>query len=124
VVIITSHINADFDALASMLAAKKLYHDAEIVFPGSQERKLRDFIDVFNPVKIKRIRDVDFSKVKKLVVVDTKRPDRIGPFAELLSNKNIKIHIYDHHPFVKGDIRGELEKIEEVGATATILLKY
>ncbi len=118
--IITSHINADFDSLASMVAAKKLYPDAEIVFPGSQEKNLRDFIEVFHPVKIKRIKDIDLSKVGKLVIVDTKIPGRIGPFAELLANKKIKIHIYDHHPFTKGDIRGELEKIENVGATATI----
>ncbi|MFZ3137631.1 MAG: CBS domain-containing protein [Thermodesulfovibrionales bacterium] len=118
--IITSHINADFDSLASMVAAKKLYPNAEIVFPGSQEKNLRDFIEVFHPVKIKRIKDIDFSKVEKLVIVDTKIPGRIGPFAELLANKKIKIHIYDHHPFTKGDIRGELEKIENVGATATI----
>lgn len=118
--IITSHINADFDSLASMIAAKKLYPNAEIVFPGSQEKNLRDFIRVFHPVKIKRIKDIDLSKVEKLVIVDTKIPGRIGPFAELLANKKIKIHIYDHHPFTKGDIRGELEKIENVGATATI----
>ena len=59
--IITSHINADFDSLASMVAAKKLYPDAEIVFPGSQEKKLRDFLEAFQPVKIKRIKDIDLS---------------------------------------------------------------
>ena len=118
--IITSHLNADFDAFASMVAAKKLYPEARIVFPGSQEKKLRDFIEAFHPIEIKRIRDIDLSGVTRLIIVDTKIPNRIGPFAELLSNKGIKIHIYDHHPFSKGDIRGEVEKIESVGATATI----
>jgi len=118
--IITSHTNADFDSLASMVAAKRMYPNAEIVFPGSQEKKLRDFLEAFHPVEIKRIRDIDLSKVTRLIIVDTKIPGRIGPLAELLSNKNIKIHIYDHHPFSKGDIRGEVEKIESVGATATI----
>jgi tRNA nucleotidyltransferase (CCA-adding enzyme) len=118
--IITSHINADFDAFASMVAAKKLYPKAQIVFPGSQEKKLRDFIEVFHPIEIKRIKDIDLSEVTRLIIVDTKIPNRIGPFAELLSKKGIKIHIYDHHPFSKGDIRGEVEKIESVGATATI----
>jgi len=103
-----------------MVAAKKLYRDAEIVFPGSQEKKLRDFMQAFEPVKIKRIKDIDLSRVTRLILVDTKLPGRIGPFANLLSNKKIKIHIYDHHPFNKGDIRGEVEKIETVGATATI----
>lgn len=118
--IITSHINADFDSLASMVAAKKLYPGAQIVFPGSQEKKLRDFMEAFHPVDIKRIKDIDLSKVTRLIMVDTKNPGRIGPFAELLSKKGIKIHVYDHHPFNKGDIRGEVEKIENVGATATI----
>lgn len=118
--IITCHINADFDSFASMVAAKKLYPEAKIVFPGSQEKKLRDFINAFQPLEIKRIKDIDFSRVKRLIIVDTKMPDRIGRFAELLSKKGIKIHIYDHHPFSKGEIRGEVEKIEHIGATATI----
>jgi tRNA nucleotidyltransferase (CCA-adding enzyme) len=121
--IITSHINADFDSLASMVAAKKLYPGAQIVFPGSQEKKLRDFMEAFHPVDIKRIKDIDLSKVTRLIMVDTKNPGRIGPFAELLSKKGIKIHVYDHHPFNKGDIRGEVEKIENVGATATIFIE-
>jgi tRNA nucleotidyltransferase (CCA-adding enzyme) len=79
--IITSHINADFDSLASMIAARKLYPNAEIVFPGSQERKLRDFIEVFNPVDIKRIKDIEPSRIDKLILVDTKQPNRIGPLA-------------------------------------------
>jgi len=118
--IITSHVNADFDSLASMVAAKKIYPDAEIVFPGSQEKKLRDFIEVFQPVEFKRLKEIDLAQVKRLILVDTKMPDRIGPFAELAEAKNVRIHIYDHHPFHKGDIRGEVEKIEHVGATATI----
>jgi len=121
--IITSHINADFDSFASMVAAKKLYPEAQIVFPGSQEKKLRDFLEAFHPVEIKRIKDIDFSKVTRLIVVDTKMPHRIGPFAELLMQKGIKIHIYDHHPFNKNDIRGEVEKIENVGATVTIFIE-
>jgi tRNA nucleotidyltransferase (CCA-adding enzyme) len=97
--IITSHMNADFDSLASMVAAKKLYPDAEIVFPGSQEKKLRDFLEVFHPIKIKAYKGYRSLKVTGLIIADTKIPARIGPFAELLSQKNIKIHIYDHHPF-------------------------
>jgi tRNA nucleotidyltransferase (CCA-adding enzyme) len=118
--IITSHINADFDSLASMVAAKKLYPDAEIVFPGSQEKKLRDFIDAFKPIEINRIKDIDLSAVTRLIIVDTKHPDRIGQFSGLIGKSGVEIHIYDHHPFTKGNIRGKVEVIEEVGATATI----
>ncbi len=121
--IITSHINADFDSLASMIAAKKLYPEALLVFPGSQERKVRDFIEVFEPVKINRLKDIDTAKVDTLIIVDTKQRGRLGPLAELLENKNLAIHIYDHHPFEKEDIRGEIEKIETIGATATLFVE-
>ncbi|HWR58545.1 MAG TPA: CBS domain-containing protein [Thermodesulfovibrionales bacterium] len=119
--IITSHTNADFDALASMVAAKKIYPEAVMVFPGSQEKKVRDFISAFHPVDIYRIRDIDMSKVKRLIIVDTKSQERIGPFSELVSKKSgIEIHLYDHHPGTANDIHGSLEMTENVGATATI----
>jgi tRNA nucleotidyltransferase (CCA-adding enzyme) len=118
--IITSHINADFDALASTIGAKKIYPDAVIVFPGSLEKKVRDFIDAFHPVEIKKLKDIDLEKVKRLILVDTKHPDRIGQLKELLLRPDMKIHIYDHHPIKKSDIRGELEVIEHVGAVSTI----
>ena len=40
--IITTHINADFDALASMIAAKRLYPEATLVFSGSQPTPIID----------------------------------------------------------------------------------
>ena len=43
--IISCHVNADFDALASMLAAQKLYPEAKLVFPGSQEKNVRRFLN-------------------------------------------------------------------------------
>ncbi len=121
--IITSHINADFDSLASMISAKKIYPDASIVFPGSQEKKVRDFIEVFDPVKINRLKDIDTEKVDTLIIVDTKQRGRLGPLAELLKDKKLAIHIYDHHPFEKDDIRGEIEMIGAVGATATLFVE-
>lgn len=120
--IITSHTNADFDSFASMVAAKKLYPEALLVFPGSQEKKVRDFIAAFQPVEIHRIKNIDITKVKRLIIVDAKTPDRIGPFAELLSKPDgmPDIHIYDHHPKTEDDICGSAEVIDNVGATATI----
>ncbi len=121
--IITTHINADFDALASMLAAQKLYPDALVVFPGSQEKNLRNFfiksmVYLFNMVNIK---DVDLSNLKRLVLVDTKQPSRIGKFAEILDRPDIDIHIYDHHPPMDNDIKGNYEVHCLTGATVSIL---
>lgn len=41
--VITTHVNADFDCLGAMVAAKKLYPDALMVFSGAQEKSMRDF---------------------------------------------------------------------------------
>jgi tRNA nucleotidyltransferase (CCA-adding enzyme) len=118
--IITSHINADFDALASMLAAKKLFPEAKIVFPGSQEKKVREFLEAFPLVGISRLKDIDLDKIKTIIIVDTKNAKRIGEFAKLISNPIVEIQIFDHHPKAKDDIHGSKEVIENVGATATL----
>jgi tRNA nucleotidyltransferase (CCA-adding enzyme) len=121
--VITTHINADFDALASMLAAQKLYPDALVVFPGSQEKNLRNFfiksmVYLFNMAEIK---DIDFSDLKRLVLVDTRQAGRIGKLASVLDRPDLEIHIYDHHPPAANDISGHLEVHQLTGATVTIL---
>ena len=87
ITIITTHINADFDALASMLAAQKLYPEALVVFPGSQEKNLRNFfinsmVYLFNMADMK---DIDLSSIEKLVLVDTRQPSRIGKLSDILN---------------------------------------
>lgn len=121
--IITSHINADFDAIASMLAAQKLYPDSIIIFPGSQEKNLRDFF-ISSTSYLFNMADpgsIDFSHTSRLVIVDTRQRNRLPQVAQLLDKKEIKIDIYDHHPAMTGDIRGDLEEIRKTGATTTIL---
>jgi tRNA nucleotidyltransferase (CCA-adding enzyme) len=119
--VITTHLNADFDALASMVAARKYYPDAVLVFPSSQEKNVRDFL--CSPqikIEFKKLKDVDLQKVTRLILVDVKNPDRIGKFSEILNKAGLVIHIYDHHPFSEKDIRGQKEIIETAGATTTI----
>jgi tRNA nucleotidyltransferase (CCA-adding enzyme) len=104
-----------------MVGAKKLYPSGVLVFPGAQEKKVRDFLQVY-PVETLRIKDIRFGEVQKLIIVDTKKPDRIGPFKDLIDKVGTgNITIYDHHPFSEGEIRGGVEIVEEVGATATII---
>jgi tRNA nucleotidyltransferase (CCA-adding enzyme) len=121
--VITTHMNADFDALASMIAAKKLYPGATLVFPGSQERNLRNFFlhstsYLFNFTKIKHI---ELNRVRRLILVDTRQKSRIGRFADLAEKPGVDIHIYDHHHDSEDDMQGRVKIIKEVGATTTIL---
>ena len=99
--IITSHINADFDAIASMLAAQKLYPDSTIIFPGSQEKSLRNFFInstsyLFN---MAGPNSIDFSQTSKLVIVDTRQKNRLTHVSRVLDKKNIEIIIESGYNF-------------------------
>jgi tRNA nucleotidyltransferase (CCA-adding enzyme) len=98
--IITSHVNADYDAIAAMLAAQKLYPDARIIFPGSQEKNLRDFF-IHSMGYLFNMADpaaIDFCDTDTLVLVDTRQKNRLTGVKDLLEKKNLAIHVYDHHP--------------------------
>ncbi|RJQ23285.1 MAG: CBS domain-containing protein, partial [Nitrospiraceae bacterium] len=119
--VITTHLNADFDALASMVAAKKYYPEALLVFPGSQEKSVRDFLaSPHIPVEFKKLKDLNLQEITRLILVDVKSPERTGRLSEILDKPGLIIHIYDHHPLSPDDIRGQKEVIETVGATTTI----
>jgi len=122
--VITSHINADFDTLASMLAAKKLYPDAILTFPGSLEENLRDFFErpQFHFLEIEKIKNIKMDEIERLILVDIRQATRIGKFAEIINRPGLDIHIYDHHPKSPDDIHGSLEVTHAYGATTTILV--
>jgi len=121
--VIATHINADFDCLGAMIAAKRLYPDAIMVFPGGQERGVRDFLlhSTLYAYGIKRVRDIDLQAVTRLILVDVRSSTRIGQFADIVNNPELEIHIYDHHPLDENSVRGEVEYIQTVGATVTIM---
>ena len=121
--IITSHVNADYDAIAAMLAAQKLYPDARIIFPGSQEKTLRDFF-IHSMGYLFNMADpagIDFSETRTLVLVDTRQKNRLTGVKPLLENKDVAIHVYDHHPPGPDDVTPTMEIFKSYGATTTIL---
>ncbi len=121
--VIATHVNADFDGLGSMIAAKRLYPEAVLVFPGGHERGLRDFLlhSTLYAYDVKKVRDIDLNEVTRLILVDVRSAGRIGQFAEIVENSDLEIHIYDHHPVDENTISGQVEFIQEVGAATTIL---
>ncbi len=120
--VITTHMNADFDSLASMVAAKKLYPDAVMAFAGSQEKNIRNFFAQSSHyfLDFKRQKQIPLKKVTKLILVDTRQASRLGNFAKCLKNPDIQLHIYDHHPDTPDDLKGDVEVIRPVGSTSTI----
>lgn len=123
--VITTHVNADFDCLGAMVAAKKLYPDAAMVFSGSQEKSMRDFFlkSTGFALDFKKAKDLDLSCISLLVIVDCQHSSRIGRFSEVVSRPGVTCHIYDHHPEIHGDIRPSSGEIRECGSSTTILTK-
>ncbi len=123
--VITTHLNADFDGMASMIAARKLYPEAVMIFSGSQEKEVRDFISqvLLYRYDFQKIKNINLREVDHLIVVDTRSSARIGPFAACLRNPGLSLDIYDHHPGNPGDMEGSVEVVEDVGSTITILAR-
>ena len=125
--IIVTHTNADFDALSSQVAAQKLYPEARLVL-GRVSRPVRDFLalhkDRFPAISVK---EIDFDTVRRLILVDVRRPDRLKDFAPLLKRVRegapVEVIIYDHHPASANDVVGAIEVIEPVGSATTLLLE-
>jgi tRNA nucleotidyltransferase (CCA-adding enzyme) len=121
--VITTHVNADFDCVGSMVAAKKLYPDALLVFSGAQEKGVRDFFlkQSSHPVAFIRLKDLDFSEVTRLIIVDCQQSSRIARFGDLAKSGTVEVHIYDHHPHSSGDIPATGGVVRPCGSTTTIL---
>lgn len=123
--LITTHVNADFDCLGAMVAARRLYPGAVMVFSGSQEKSMRDFFlkSTGYALDFKRLKDLDLSSVSRIVLVDCQHSSRIGRLAEVASRPGVEVHIYDHHTETQGDIRPSGGEIRECGSSTTILTR-
>lgn len=122
--LITTHKNADFDALSSVVAAGKLYPGARLLLPGSQEKAVRNFLAlVKDTIHFEDENTCRFDDVTRLVIVDNRHLSRIGTAAGLVGKKGVEVHIYDHHPHMANDIKGDKDISKEVGATVSMILE-
>jgi tRNA nucleotidyltransferase (CCA-adding enzyme) len=120
--LITTHLNADFDGLASMVAGRKLYPGAGLVLPAGAQEPVRSFLAVHD-IGITRLKDLDMTRVTRLILMDAHEPDRLGPLRPLWDDPGVTVHIYDHHPLSDALARAEFMRTEAVGATVTLLIE-
>jgi tRNA nucleotidyltransferase (CCA-adding enzyme) len=124
--LLVTHINADFDALAAMVAAAHLHPGARMFFPGSREESVRRMLDsgLYELTELKH-KEVDPAVITRVILCDVRQSDRIGIVAEWLDRfPEIEVVAYDHHPDSAVDIpvRGGIIDLE-VGSTATIMVE-
>ncbi|MCB9152856.1 MAG: CBS domain-containing protein [Caldilineae bacterium] len=117
--IIITHEHTDFDALAAMLAAHKLYPDAVPVLPRALNRNLRDFLALYrSALPFRTQEDLPRRKVDHAIVVDTQT------FATVKGmRRSTPVQIIDHHPLQR-DLENDWSFAGgETGATTTLLVE-
>jgi tRNA nucleotidyltransferase (CCA-adding enzyme) len=121
--IILGHISLDFDALASMVAAKILMPEAVPVINGKSNSYVQEFMaltkDLFPCQKLK---DIDPAEAEAVILVDTADLSRAVSNEETLNLLRGKpLFVFDHHPRA-----GAIEEnmvIEQTGACTTLLVE-
>lgn len=120
--IILSHSNLDFDGLASMIAAQKIYPQADIILPSKVGAEVSHFLAIYKDTfPYKQTQQVEWKHVKTVILVDTNDLERTGQ-TDLLANE-IELIIYDHHPNTSKTPDHKETIIERVGATVTLLIE-
>lgn len=123
--IILSHNNLDFDGLASMMAAKKLYPQAQIIMPEKVGKNVQEFLalhkDAFVYIPVHQL---DKEEITSAILVDTAGARRLGPLKSYFTEHPKEVRsVFDHHPSFEDDFSVGEGRIEEVGAVTTMLVE-
>ena len=96
--LIATHTNTDFDAFAAMVAAHKLYPEAQISLGGAVNRNVREFQALYaDAIPVVDPADVDRDSVRRLVLVDTVHANRLGDLGDLCGRADVQVVAFDHH---------------------------
>jgi tRNA nucleotidyltransferase (CCA-adding enzyme) len=118
--LILTHDNADFDAVASMLAAYKLDPQALPVLPARVNRNVEHFLNLYGSALPFIPRD-DLRRgatVEYVTVVDTQS------FSTARGMRpNTPIHFIDHHPLTRELTENQQYTGETLGAATTLLVE-
>jgi tRNA nucleotidyltransferase (CCA-adding enzyme) len=119
------HTTVDFDALGAAIGLTRLMAGSKVVLSGGAHPAVGDFLALYRDeyALIER-RAVYPQQIRNLIIVDAQKRDRLGKAAEWLDLPHLEsIAIYDHHPEGDGDIKADIQQIELVGATTTLIVE-
>jgi tRNA nucleotidyltransferase (CCA-adding enzyme) len=122
--VIATHGNTDFDALAAMLAARRLYPNAVVCLSGSLNRNVREFYrlhaDELECVEASRL---ELDAIRRLIVVETVHAARLGELEPVAVDPNVEKVVFDHHAGEVPDWAPEENVVlSEDGALTTTLV--
>jgi hypothetical protein len=94
--LIVTHEGADFDALASAVAARKLHPDATLLLPRSTGRELHAYLalhrELFSGVSAA---ETPWASIERLVLVDVRCASRLRHVAPLLQRQLLALLMTD-----------------------------
>lgn len=117
--IILTHDNADFDAVAALLAAHKLDPDAVPILPERLNQNVAGFMTLYEgglPFTLQH--DFQPNTITHITLVDTQRPVKVKGL-----DLEVPMHIVDHHQLSRELSAHQTFFYEPVGATTTILVE-
>jgi tRNA nucleotidyltransferase (CCA-adding enzyme) len=122
--VIATHLNTDFDALASMLAARRLYPGALIVLQPALARNVREFTRLYaDELELVEASSIDLSRVRRLVAVETVHASRLGELEALALDPQVEKIVFDHHDSARPEwVKPESVYLSEEGALTTTLV--
>lgn len=122
--VIISHVNLDFDGLASMVAAKKLYPQAKLILPTKQGKAVERFLAIYrDSLNLYHPNQIDWQAVSTVIMVDIASLQRIGDIAKYIKKETVEFIVYDHHEVNEHNVVANYTTIEKVGATVTLILE-
>lgn len=117
--IILTHENADFDAVAGLLAAARLYPDSIPVLPERLNQNVARFLALYGGAfPFTHQADLKARTVSHVVLVDTQRLTSIKHM-----RKDVVVTVIDHHPANGEIVPQQSFTYEPVGAVTTWLVE-
>ncbi|MBL8133746.1 MAG: CBS domain-containing protein [Anaerolineae bacterium] len=117
--VVLCHENADFDAIAAMLAVTLLKPDALAILPERLNRNVHTFLTLYgNGLPFITREEIKRRRVRHVTLVDTQKLPTLKGLRE-----TTPVHIVDHHAAARSFADHESVQIEPVGATTTLLVE-
>lgn len=117
--VILTHDHADFDAVAALLAAHKLYPTATPILPVTLNRNVAEFMALYGKgFPFVRWYDFKGTHIERVILVDTQQKPALAHVDD-----HVPLTIIDHHPR-RNDLPPDVSfSGERIGSTTTLLIE-
>jgi tRNA nucleotidyltransferase (CCA-adding enzyme) len=117
--VILTHENADFDAVASLLGASKLFPAATPVLPRRVNRNGRAFLALYGAeLPFVQPEELSRSKIRRTILVDTQGLTTLRGMG-----RDLRVDVIDHHELDRELPPNWTYAGEPLGATTTLLVE-